>query len=192
MIKNHMKKLLFAILATIFISIPAHAQGISIIPEVNEDFRSNYSCTIIMKEFEQLYDFRIGGDPTSNQRFKCATDYLGRYLQNPSSTTYTCPSDVDNPQFTENDILGCSIITGRIRFAYVPRFIVYSLELLTILSGVLSLLFVILGGYYYLINSFSGSDTDKGKSYIKNAITGLILSMSAWAIINLIQLFFTS
>jgi hypothetical protein len=195
------KKLLKLALTTslLLISIPhTSAQGtnISIIPEVDDRFKSNYSCTIIMKQFEQLYDFGFNNtDLTSNQRFSCARKNLNSYLQSNTNFPIDCNTSNLSPnpeEFTDNDILGCSIITGRIRFSYLNRFIVYSLELLTILSGVLSLLFVILGGYYYLINSLSGSDTDKGKSYIKNAITGLVLSLSAWAIINLIQLFFTS
>lgn len=223
-----MKKLLIALLASLnLLSIPISSantqtntttqpRGISIIPEVQENFRSNYSCTIIMKEFEQLYDFGYKNATTlisekegnisddeldkiirydnSNSKFACATKDLNNYLTTDNWVKKACdpntPAEVSD--FRENDILGCSIITGRIRFAYVPRFIVYALELLTILSGVLSLLFVILGGYYYLINSLSGGDMDKGKSYIKNAVIGLIVSLSAWSVINLVQLFFTS
>lgn len=246
MIKNKtMKKTLFSFLFLISI-LPIHSvSAISIIPEVQENLKSNYSCTIIMKEFEQLYDFGyksisqeeanqqiealqvekllIQQEATSpqnitriaqidaeikvlsnsitksaNQKFTCATKDLNEYLTTKSWDKITCDPAKESDEasqkanFTENDILGCSIITGRIRFAYVPRFIVYALELLTILSGVLSLLFVVLGGYYYLINSLSGGDMDKGKSYIKNAIIGLIVSLSAWSVINLVQLFFTS
>ena len=250
-----MKKLLIALLASLnLLSIPISSantqtntttqpRGISIIPEVQENFRSNYSCTIIMKEFEQLYDFGyvstvqeaknqineideelkiinhegIHGQNQTNQqkiqelqsrktnlsqeiltaptkKFTCATKDLNNYLTTDNWVKKACDPNTptEASDFRENDILGCSIITGRIRFAYVPRFIVYALELLTILSGVLSLLFVILGGYYYLINSLSGGDMDKGKSYIKNAVIGLIVSLSAWSVINLVQLFFTS
>lgn len=218
--------------------------NISIIPEVQENFRSNYTCTIIMKNFEQLYDFKLitkdkvdpnkivtlqeeisslqtqinaesngeditskreelnakltefnrlqnAANPTNSAKFTCATKNLEGFLKNPNQTFY-CPANIENPAFNENDILGCSIITGRIRFAYLPRFIVYSLDLLTLLSGVVSLLFVILGGYFYLINGISGGDTEKGKTYIKNALIGLITSLSAWAVINLIQLVLTS
>lgn len=197
--KKLLKTISLAIVAVISIN-SMEAKAISIVPEVQEKFRSNYSCTIIMKEFEQLYDFgyESGNEiqASDNQKFTCATKDLNNYLSDENWTKKICDptqeAEPNNIDFKENDILGCSIITGRIRFAYIPRFIVYSLELLTILSGVLSLLFVILGGYYYLINSLAGSDTEKGKSYIKNAIIGLIISLSAWSVINLVQLFFTS
>lgn len=163
----------------------------SILPEGN--FQSNYDCTIVMKQFEQLQDFKLTGAETSNQRFSCAAAYLDNFLAGESGP-FDCDQNISDSerQFTDNDILACSIITGRIRTAYIPRFIVYSIELLTLLSGVLSLLFVILGGYFYLINSLSGSDVDKGKTYIRNAILGLSLSLSAWAIVNLFQLILMS
>jgi hypothetical protein len=146
-----------------------------------------------MKQFEQLQDFKLTGAETSNQRFSCAAAYLDNFLAGESGP-FDCDQNISDSerQFTDNDILACSIITGRIRTAYIPRFIVYSIELLTLLSGVLSLLFVILGGYFYLINSLSGSDVDKGKTYIRNAILGLSLSLSAWAIVNLFQLILMS
>lgn len=215
-----MKKLLLSLLILFSLSPNLSSNAISIVPEVNENFRSNFSCTIIMKEFEQLYDFgyksattlisEMNGDinnaedenrvnqfianDNANAKFACATKDLNNYLSTENWQPKACDPRVadESTDFTENDILGCSIITGRIRFAYLPRFIVYSLELLTILSGALSLLFVILGGYFYLINSLSGEDVEKGKSYIKNAVIGLIVSLSAWSIINLVQLFFTS
>lgn len=197
---KHLKSILKVVFITsiIFaIHLPTNAQSnISIIPEVDNSLKSNYSCTIVMKQFEQLHDFGFTNtELNKTKRFACARKNLNTYLQDKSTFPKECQINNLSPnqnEFTDNDILGCSIITGRIRFSYLNRFIVYSLELLTILSGSLSLLFVILGGYFYLINSLSGSDTEKGKSYIKNAITGLVLSLSAWAIINLIQLFFTS
>ena len=85
-----------------------------------------------------------------------------------------------------NQILGCAVKTGRIRFWMVPYFITYLIQFLLGLAGAISMLFILLGGYKYIIGGLT-DDKESGKKTLTYAIIGLIVSLSAWVVINVIQ-----
>ena len=58
--------------------------------------------------------------------------------------------------------------------------------ILIVVAGILSLIMIIVGGMTY-ITSESFGDKGKGKTYIINAITGLVLALGAWVILNTIN-----
>ena len=89
-------------------------------------------------------------------------------------------------ELTETDLLGCAIVTGRIRLYMWKPFVVYLIKNLSVLAGVLSMLFIVLGGYQYFLAMVQGEDT-KAKATIKNAIFGLILALCSWMIVDLVQ-----
>jgi cell wall-associated NlpC family hydrolase len=58
--------------------------------------------------------------------------------------------------------------------------------ILIVIAGLLALIMIIVGGITY-ITSESFGDKGKGKSYIMNAIAGLVLALGAWVILNTIN-----
>lgn len=89
-----------------------------------------------------------------------------------------------------NDILGCAIKTGNIELWMIPHFVIYAVETLLGVAGLISVLFIVVGGYQYAIGGLT-EDRDKAKKTIMYAIAGLVVALLAWAIVNLVQLALT-
>ncbi len=88
-------------------------------------------------------------------------------------------------------ILACAIKSGNIRFWMVPYFILHALEFIVSLAALLAILMIIVGAYYYMYGGLT-DDKEKGKTIIKYAIGGLILSTLSWVITNIILAALTS
>jgi len=82
-------------------------------------------------------------------------------------------------------ILGCAVTTGDIKMWMIPFFIRYVLEFIIGIAGLLAVGGVVYGGYLYLFAGLS-DDKDKGKNAIKNGIIGLVLVLTAWAVVNIV------
>lgn len=93
------------------------------------------------------------------------------------------------PSYT--DIMGCAIKTGDVKFWMVPYFVRYILEFIIGIAGLASVAGIVYGGYFYLFAGLS-DDQQKGKNAIKNSIIALVLSLSAWAIVNIVISLVTS
>lgn len=50
-----------------------------------------------------------------------------------------------------------------------------------------ALIYLIIGGYYYLVSSGNEEQAEKGKKTILYAIIGLLVVVSAWAIIGWVE-----
>ncbi|MBI5413773.1 hypothetical protein HZA42_05500 [Candidatus Peregrinibacteria bacterium] len=87
--------------------------------------------------------------------------------------------------------LGCAVKLGRIRLYMMPFFIMYLTKFLLGIAGLISVIFIILGGYNYATGGLT-EDKEGGKKYIKNALIGLIVSLSAWIVVSLVQAVLTS
>ncbi|MBI4235707.1 hypothetical protein HY604_05410 [Candidatus Peregrinibacteria bacterium] len=86
---------------------------------------------------------------------------------------------------TANDILGCAIKTGDIKLWMVPFYIRYILEFIIGVAGLLVVGGIIYGGYLYLFGALT-EQKEQGKKAIINSIIGLVLSLSAWAIVSIV------
>jgi hypothetical protein len=58
--------------------------------------------------------------------------------------------------------------------------------ILIVIAGLLALIMIVVGGITYLTSESFG-EKGKGKSYIVNAVTGLVLALGAWVILNTIN-----
>lgn len=87
--------------------------------------------------------------------------------------------------------LGCAIKTGKIGLFMVPYFITFIIQFLLMIAGLIAVLFMVIGGYHYVIGGLT-EDKEKGKKTILHALTGLIVALSAWMVINFIQVALTS
>lgn len=86
---------------------------------------------------------------------------------------------------TKNDILACGIKTGSMKMWMIPYYIKYVLEFIIGISGLTSVCGIIYGGYLYLFAGVS-QDKDKGKKSIQYGVIGMILTLVAWALVNII------
>jgi hypothetical protein len=89
-----------------------------------------------------------------------------------------------------NNILGCGIQTGRIHLWMVPYYVVYFIQFIIGISGLIAVLFLVLGGYQYVVSGL-GQDKEKGKKTITNALIGLTVVLVAWVVVNVIQFVIT-
>lgn len=89
-------------------------------------------------------------------------------------------------QDNANDLLGCAIKTGRIHLWMIPYYIAYMIEFIISIIGLVSVLFVMLGGYFYAWGGVQ-EDKEKGKKTVMYALVGLALAALSWIIVNIIQ-----
>ncbi len=87
--------------------------------------------------------------------------------------------------FTANDIMACGIKTGTIKLWMIPYYIRYVLTFIIGLSGLISVGGIVYGGYLYLFAGLSEAK-DQGKKAIKYAVIGLIMTLTAWAAVNIV------
>lgn len=95
----------------------------------------------------------------------------------------------DDVKYT--DILGCAIKTGDIKLWMIPFYIRYLLEFIIGLAGLICVGGFIYGGYMYLFSGLT-QEKEKGKGAIKNAVIGLVLTLVAWALVNIVMSLLTS
>lgn len=88
-------------------------------------------------------------------------------------------------------ILGCAIKTGRLKLYMVPFYITYLIQFLLSLAGLIAILFMVIGGYKYVIGGLT-EDKESGKKTILHALVGFIVALSAWIVVNFIQVALTS
>lgn len=88
-------------------------------------------------------------------------------------------------------ILGCAIKLGRVRMYMIPFFITYLIKLLLDVAGLIAVLFVVIGGYKYVVGGIT-EDKESGKKTIMHALVGLVIALSAWIVVNFIQVALTS
>ena len=101
------------------------------------------------------------------------------------------------PAFAQTTLLPGSgplaekIQSGQIHLSDLPAFIVYFINFGIVIAGSLSLLFLVIGGYRYIIGGIMQSEREEGKNTVIYAIIGLVVSLLAWAILNIVQLLVT-
>ncbi len=60
-------------------------------------------------------------------------------------------------------------------------------RILVALSGALAVIFIIIGGIFYIISAGDPSQTKRAKEIIKQAITGLVIMIIAYPVITFIS-----
>lgn len=85
------------------------------------------------------------------------------------------------------DFFACAVKTGYIKMWMLPFFIAWILEFIINLAGLISILMIMIGAYYYIAGGLT-DDKEKGKTIIKYAIGGLVLTMLSWVIVQVLLL----
>lgn len=88
-------------------------------------------------------------------------------------------------------VLGCAIKTGKIKLYMMPFFVTYLIQFLLGIAGLIAVLFMVIGGYKYAVGGIT-EDKESGKKTILHALLGLIVALSAWIVVNFIQVALTS
>ncbi len=99
------------------------------------------------------------------------------------------PSGNVNGASDATKALSKRIETGRVSLADIFIIIVKMIDLVTKLAGTVAVLFLIYGGYQYMIGSIS-DDKEGAKKTIQYAIMGLILTFMAYLIVNIVRVQF--
>lgn len=173
--KSLQKPLVYLLLSQILL-LPsaAMAQEFSVLPKAAN---RSVNCTKIMSIFHQKY-LGESGEYNSYARFQTTAEQAlstaGGALQGAKGTKAV------------NEILGCGIVTGRIRLYFWKPFVAYIIKNLSLLASVLAMLFISIGGYQYFMAVITGEDSN-AKNTIKHAIIGLVLALSSWIIVDLVQ-----
>lgn len=92
---------------------------------------------------------------------------------------------------TGQELLACAVKTGYIKMWMLPFFIAWILGFIIDLAGLISILMIMIGAYYYIAGGLT-DDKEKGKTIIKYAIGGLVLTMLSWVIVQVLLLAVTS
>ncbi len=80
--------------------------------------------------------------------------------------------------------LATMIRTGEITLRQIPCFIKFFSEVFIIIAGSISVIFVMIGGYKYVLGS--DASKDDAKKTIMYALIGLAVSLSAWFIVDIV------
>lgn len=89
------------------------------------------------------------------------------------------------PGVTSTTILACGIRTGNIKMWMIPYYIRFMLEFIVGIAGLLAVGGTVYGGYLYLFAGVAEEGKDKGKKAIMYGITGMIITLVAWAVVNI-------
>jgi len=105
---------------------------------------------------------------------------------NLTQAAYTLiPTEQDDPA------LASKFQNGGFQLYDIPQYALYLINKTSTLAGVLGVVFVMIGGYYYIIGAINGTP-DVGKKHLQNVFMGLAFVAFAWMIIDIAVRFFTS
>ena len=95
------------------------------------------------------------------------------------------------PTVENNESLAEKFRTGNFELYDLPEYVVYLIEFLIYIAGGIAVLFVVIGGYKYMIGGAT-DDKEAGKKTIGYALAGFAIAVLAWTIVNFIQVWLTS
>jgi len=85
--------------------------------------------------------------------------------------------------------LADAIRTGDLHLRHIPCFIKYFSQTLIGIAGTLAVIFVMIGGYQYVLGS--DDQKDKAKNTILYALIGLVVTLMAWILVDIVLQFAT-
>ena len=93
--------------------------------------------------------------------------------------------DAGNPSLITRELCNGDLVTGVIDDTCAGEFIAHVIKQLFMLTGALSLLMIMVGGFEYTLDKIVGGK-EKGVKRIKNGILGLVLSGLAFFIVQFV------
>lgn len=136
--------------------------------------RLRMSQTVYDDKNKELQNAKINLTTAENNLTE-ATDAATKAAQNQDPNA---PPD-------RNALLGCAVKTGRVSLALIPYFITYIINFILALIGLICVLFIMIGGYYYVYGGLT-DEKEKGKNFIKHALMGMGVALLSWTVVNII------
>lgn len=205
-------RVIFTVFLLMISVVPVHAQQLSVLPYTSktaqecEPIIQNYEVTgDIVLDDQLAKDYKDAKQAADNaydaysqeqdldKKLELQNDYNTKADAANDAQQKAGVSDYSDPTklATQNDILGCAIKTGRISLQMVPYFITYISNFLLSIVGLISMLFIVLGGYQYVAGGLT-EQKEKGKQYIYHALLGMGIAIMAWVIVNMVITIITS
>lgn len=131
------------------------------------------------------------------QSTDCAETYkkgtpAAKVFDNDKAFREELKKDAQDPERkTLSDILGCAVKLGKVRLYMMPFFVTYIIQWMLGLAGLIAVLFIVVGGYKYVIGGMT-EDKESGKKTLIHAIVGLLIALSSWIIVNFVQVALTT
>lgn len=163
---NLAKKLIVGLALAFSCLAPSALAAQSVLPQVDEEIWP--VCDPSDESSWEFWEMWFEGDP----------DYLKETLD-------TIEKDALEA------ILGCALKSGEIQFWMVPYYVIFAMEFVIELAGLIVVLMIMVGGYYYIAGGLT-QDKEKGKTIITYAIGGFVLTLSSWILVNILLLALTS
>jgi uncharacterized membrane protein YvlD (DUF360 family) len=153
------------IASTLLMSVPSVSASTSILPGMGED---DEWCDPNDEDLKQYFMEGVNS----------GSDDLQAYIEE---------KGVDGA----SGFLACAMKLGYVKFWMIPYFVLYALQFVIQLAGLIAVLMVVVGGYYYIAGGIT-DDKEKGKHIITYALGGFVMVITSWFVVNLILLALTS
>lgn len=69
----------------------------------------------------------------------------------------------------------------------LPTLLLYIINVLLFFAGIIAVLFIIIGGFWYITAQGNDEQAEKGRKALVNAIIGVVVVIMAYVIINVVQ-----
>lgn len=133
--------------------------------------------------YQEKYD-DLGTEEKKN--YKSACDYyLKKLVEIGAQKTLDDKFKASSPEIRQ-DILSCALERGELHLWMLPYFVTGIVNFLIYIAGTIAVLFVLLGGFWYMTGGLT-DDKEKGKKTITYALMGLVITLLAWIIVNIIM-----
>lgn len=77
--------------------------------------------------------------------------------------------------------------SGLVRSQSLSELIVYVIRIMLLFAGLVAVLFVIIGGYFYITAQGDTEQAEKGKNTLVNAIIGIVVVILSYVIVNVVS-----
>ena len=145
----------------------------------------NYTDYLATLDLADFGDCTTGTSGNSVNNAKCDE------LKKASDQAQADAANAQDEAYSGTELLGCAIKTGKVSLQMVPHFISFFANFLLSLSGLISVLFIVIGGFMYIYGGLT-DQKERGKKYIYHALMGMVLALMAWTIVSVIMVALTS
>ena len=91
------------------------------------------------------------------------------------------------PSCTGLNGVNCSSASGSL-----TDLIIYIINIMLAIAGVIAVLFLIIGGFWYITSAGNEETAEKGKGTVINAIIGIVIVIMSYVIVSVLSRFITS